>query len=191
MENPNNVGNTSDYDGFGTAENGVDKTKNDLDSSYYEPQNSPAVSEEYKPGANAAAIAEDIKQQNVERGETALTASKVREEALNVSYDEKAKLEEAHEKDPTNEKIIAALKQVEDYIKKLIREFDNPPENINTISSRQVDSMGTSNQIDSKKGTPESIDNPREPENNSDLAYLGKDNFIYETPQDAIDSFAA
>ena len=190
MEN-NNIGNTANYDGFGTGENGVDNTKNDLDSGYFEQKESSAQSEE-KPGSNAEAVAEDLNSINADRGETAIAASEAREEALSTSFNEQAKLQEAHEKDPSNEKVVAYLKQVNEYINKLISEFDNPPENTNTISSTEADSLNAAQPtIDAKPGAVESAESDREAQQNDDLAYLGKDNFLYNKPQDAIDSFAS
>ena len=191
MDNFNNVGSTANYDGFGTAENGVDNTKNDVTPEFYEQKDSVAPVEE-QPGANAEAVAEDLNQINAERVETAIAASEAREEALNVSFDEKAALQEAHEKDPSNEKIVAYLKQVNEYINKLISELDNPPENINVISSTQADSMTSAQPtIDTEPKAVESAESGREAQQNDDTAYLGKDNFLYSKPQDAIDSFAS
>ena len=191
MENFNNVGSTANYDGFGTGANGVDNTKNDLTPEFYEQKENKAPVEE-QPGANVEAVAEDLNRVNADRGETAIAASEAREEALNTSFDEKAKLQEAHEKDPSNEKVVAYLKQVNEYINKLISEFDNPPENTNTISSTEADSLTAAQPtIDAKPGAVESAESDREAQQNDDLAYLGKDNFLYSKPQDAIDSFAS
>lgn len=190
MENFNNVGSTANYDGFGTAENGVDNTKNDVTPEFYEQKENKTPAEE-QPGANAEAVAEDLNRVNADRGETAIAASEAREEALNTSFDEKAKLQEAHEKDPSNEKVVAYLKQVNEYINKLISEFDNPPEAANTISSTEADSLTAAQPtIDAKPEAVESAASDREAQQNDDTAYLGKDNFIYSNPQDAIDSFA-
>lgn len=187
---PNNIGQTADYDGYG-SENGIDKDKNSLDSSYFDtPQTTQAIPDE-QPGANARAIAEELNQRNSERGETAIAASEARNESLETAFMEKEALNEAHEKDPSNEKIIAYLKQVNDYIAKLISELNRPPEMINTISSRKAEDMtSTQATIDSRQGVSESAEKSADAEDN-DLAYLGKDSKVYDNPQDARDSFAA
>lgn len=193
MEN-NNIGNTANYDGFGTGENGVDNTKNELDSSFYEERASEAPAVEETPGANAAAVAEDLNRINAERGETAIAASDAREKALDTSFTEQAVLNEAIEKDTSNEKAIERLKQVNEYINKLIAELESSASSANAsvqpsadnLASNQLENMSLGAETVTNKG-PEGLENADTSEQND--MFLGKDNRVYSDKQDAIDSF--
>ena len=197
MEKNNNIGNTADYDGYGTNGNGIDKTKNDLTTEDFEQRDTPVSADKEERGANAQAIGEEIDRRNSERGATAIAASEAREAALSVSFDEQAKLQEALEKDPTNEKIIAYLKQVNEYISKLISELSQPEgvanyggnSSIGSVNNRNLGDVSTGQGVvKNTSGTTESIDNSSESEQND--AFIGKDKFIYSNQQDALDSFA-
>ncbi len=193
MDNFNNVGSTANYDGFGTAENGVDNTKNDVTPEFYEQKDSVAPVEE-QPGANAETVAEDLNQVNAERGETAIAASEAREEALNTSFAEQTALNEAIEKDPSNEKAVKLLKQVNEYINKLISELDSSNNAANT-TEQPVNEDLTTNKLEDLSAGVDAVTN-KGPENleSSDTSeqndiFLGKDNRVYSDRQGAIDSF--
>lgn len=179
-------GPTSDYNGYGTDENGYDVEKNDLGPDYYNKQAHMGAEALY-----AATEAEDIAKEEAD------------EAAWNAEGEEKERNDKIHlaltgardaikEANARLDAIEAIIKEGEERAKHIgIEELSNEESKDTTASVPSVDSTEIKNIATAPPSAHENNIVTETPEKSAtkDVYYLGKDGIRYSKREDAIASF--